>query len=163
MSWTYSGSPGSSDLDTVRFYVQDTDSADQFISDEELQYLIDVWAPIYGSLIFTAAVVADVIASKFARDVTVSGDGVSVGAQELQNKYEQLGSSLRAMHKDMVGAGAGMSAFAGGTIFDDLFDQTIKPLSFSKGMHDNRRAGQQNYGGSNQSPPDSPYPYYADR
>jgi len=162
MSWNYSGDPTDSDLDAVRFYVQDTDSTDPLLSDEEIQYLIDAWKPLYGSLLFTASVVADVIASKFARDVAVSGDGVNVGVQDLQNKYEQLAIQLRYMHKNAMGLNPGTGAFAGGTLWDDNFDQTIKPLSFAKGMHDNRRSGQQNFGGQN-PPPDSPYPYYADR
>lgn len=146
MSWNYSGDPSSSDLDEVRFHVQDTDESDQLLSDEEIEYLIDAWRPIYGSLLWVASIAAEKLAAKFAREVNVSGDGTSVGVEQLQSKYEQLAVSLRDEHKARYGA-SGLPS-AGGTLFDDYFDPSIKPLSFAKGGHDNPRAGSQDFGGT---------------
>lgn len=160
MSWTYSGSPGSSPLDTVRFLVQDTEVTDQLLTNEEINFVITTWSPLYDSLFLAAAMCAEALAAKFAREVAVSGDGVSVGVQDLQQKYDSLATSLRDMHKQAVGAGV-VGDFAGGTIFSDYFDSTIKPLSFGKGMTDNPRAGQQDFGGTSTYPGDA-YPEYAD-
>lgn len=145
MTWSWSGDPATSDLDTVRFHLQDTDETDQLLSDEEIQYVIDQWATVKGSLVYAASVCAERIAARFAREVSVSADGVSAGVQELQAKYEALATSLRDEHKEYAGSAGAPSA--GGTIFDERYDDTIKPLSFAKAMHDNLRAGQQNFGG----------------
>lgn len=157
MTWSYSGDPSASDLDTVRFHLQDTDESDQLLPDEEIQFVIDQWEPVTGSLVYAAAVCADRLAAKFAREVSVSGDGVSVGVESLQTKYEQLAMRLRQEYKDFVGTGGAPTA--GGTIFGEEFDPTIKPLSFGKGMHDNLRAGSQDYAGKGkQSGWDNGYP-----
>ena len=47
MAWTYSGNPGASNLDLVRFLIQDTNSADQLLSNEEINYLIGVYTDPY--------------------------------------------------------------------------------------------------------------------
>lgn len=41
MTWTYSGDPSTSDLDQVRFLCGDTDPAYSFLSDEEINYLLN--------------------------------------------------------------------------------------------------------------------------
>lgn len=146
MTWSYSGDPAASDLDTVRFHLQDTDSDDQLMPDEEIQFVIDQWQPVTGSLVFAAAVCANKLAAKFAREVAVSGDGVSVGVEALQQKYTQMAADLRAEYKEFVGSGGAPTA--GGTLFDEAFDSSIKPLSFGKGMHDNHRAGAQDRAGT---------------
>jgi len=56
MTWTYSGNPGASALDEVRFLIQDTDVNDQLLSNEELNYLISVYHDPYSAAV--AAVVS---------------------------------------------------------------------------------------------------------
>jgi len=150
MTFTYSGNPSNSPLDEVRFYIQDTNTSDQLLSDEEVNYLIGKWYPIYVSFILVAANACDIISSKFAREVTYSADGVSVGANELQQKYTQLAKSLRDQYK--LEKEVGGAPDVGGIIYGEEFDPTIAPLSWSKGMHDNYRGGQQDYGGAWRSP-----------
>jgi hypothetical protein len=157
MTWSYSGDPSASDLDTVRFLLQDTTTADQLMSDEEIQFVIDSWADRVGSNYWAAAMCADNVAAKFAREVAVSGDGVTVAVEALQDKYAALALSLRAQHTDYAGSGP-LGAEGNGTIFDvDGFDPTIRPLSFGKGMHDNLRAGQQDFGGEGEFARDSSF------
>ena len=145
MTWTYSGDPAASDLDAVRFYVQDTRADFPLLTDEEIDYVLAAWQPIYDSILYTSAVCAEVIASKFAREVSVSADGVSVGANELQQKYKTLAEDLRDQWKNLGSAGAGAEipsdAFAG---WDDSISQTV----FALGIHDNPWAGRQEYGGT---------------
>lgn len=145
MSWSYGNDPAGSDLDAVRFHVQDTDTLDQLISDEEIEYLIELWNPVYGSLLYAAAMVAENIAARFTREVALSADGVSVGIETLAQRYNDLAMSLRDAYKNKSGASG--APVSGGTVFDEYFDSSIKPLSFGKGIHDNVRAGRQDYGG----------------
>jgi hypothetical protein len=56
MAWTYSGNPGASPLDEVRFLIQDTDSTSQLLSNEELNYLLASYLDPYSAAV--AAVVS---------------------------------------------------------------------------------------------------------
>lgn len=51
MAWTYSEDPGSSTRDEVRFLIQDTDSSEPLLTDEELDYLIGVWTDGYAAAV----------------------------------------------------------------------------------------------------------------
>ena len=85
------------------------------------------------------------IVAKFARELSYSADGVSVSASELQTKYAQLSEHLRSQFKaSQVGGGPDV----GGIMIGDVLDEDILPLTWSKGMHDNIRAGQQDFGGT---------------
>lgn len=144
MSWSYSGDPTSSDADAVRFFVQDTNADDQLLTDEEIHFLITHWLA-YDSMIFVAAMAAETIASKFAREITVSADGVSVGTNDLQQKYLSLAKQLRAQYQLEQVTGAPNSF---GNNFSQEFDASIEPLSFGIGLLDNSEVGTQNYGGT---------------
>lgn len=144
MSFSYSGDPASSDLDEVRYRLGDTDSTNPLLTDEEIQFQIDTWKDKYDSNTWAAAECAETLVARFAREISYSADGVSVGGQELQDKYTALAGTLRAQYQRSQTYGP---PDAGGILAGEEFDSTIKPLSFSKGMHDNRRAGQQEYGG----------------
>jgi hypothetical protein len=147
MGWSYSGDPADGGVDEIRFLVQDTDVNDQLITDEEIEYLIGRWNPVYGSALMTAAMVAEAIAAKFTREVSYSADGVSVGVQELQSKFDALAISLRDQYRQFdIGSGPDV----GGVMWSDAPDPRIKPTMWSIGMHDNLRAGQQEL--------DQPYP-----
>jgi hypothetical protein len=142
MSWSYSGSPGSSGKDQVRFYVQDTDITRQLLSDEEINFLLAQWVNAYGSPIYTAAVAAEVIASKFVGEVNVSADGVNVDQGSLFQRYNDLADSLRAQYKALYGVSAPVAE----DIFPLDYDPTLVPLTFGIGFQDNARAGSQEYG-----------------
>jgi hypothetical protein len=140
---TYAG-PAASDKDAVRFWVQDTDVSDELLSDSEITYLLDKFLPVHPSVIFVAAMAAEVISAKFAREVSVSADGVSVGTSELASKYRDLASKLRDQAKEDLSAGAFPDL--GGVMWDQYKDQSIKPLIFGVGFMDNIEAGRADYG-----------------
>ena len=48
---------------------------------------------------------------------------------------------------------AGGGPDVGGILWEDTYDPTLAPLSFWRGMHDNVRAGQQDFGGGAVPPP----------
>lgn len=148
MSFTYSGDPASSTRDAVRFYSQDVDYNDALLSDEELNFIVSNWAHVTDHPMFLAAVACETIAAKFAREISYSADGVSVGASELQSKYNQLAQDLREQYKvSEIGGGPD----SGGMLIGEVLDPSIKPLTWAKGMHDNIEAGQQDYGGVEQA------------
>ena len=143
MSWTYSGLPGTSLLDELRFYIQDTDEAYQLLQDEELNFLLDTYMPIYGSTLAVGAMACEVLAARFAREVDTSADGVSVSLSQLMDRYNSLAASLRDQYKEV---GSGSLAQTLDEMFSDISEFEIEPLVFGIGFMDNFRAGQQDYG-----------------
>lgn len=137
--FTYT-SPGTSRKDAVRFLVGDTDTTEQFLQDEEIQWLLETWPnkSDYG----VAAKVAEAIAAKLSREVTVSADGETVAIGELQQRYITLAEQLREQDNESnVGAD---SLYVGGMLIGERPDPTVKGLAFGTGMHDFDRP--QDYG-----------------
>ena len=100
MTWTYSGNPATSIRDQVRFWYQDTDPENEILQDEELDYLLWIWFPAVQSPLFVAAIACEVVAAKYADEVNVAADGVSVSVGDLQDKYMKLAEQLRDQWKD---------------------------------------------------------------
>ena len=80
MTWTYSGNPGASTLDEVRFLIQDTDINDQQLQNEEINYLITAYGDPYG-----AAVAA--CSALLARLASLSSESKKVGDVSLTRVY----------------------------------------------------------------------------
>lgn len=141
--WSYT-SPDASERDEVRFYLGDVDPSLKLLADSEIDFLIERWGKVYDSLVYVAAVAADLIANRMVSLVTVSGDGVSVDAAQLATRFRELAVQLRATYR--AGAASGTPDLSNLMIGSTL-DPGIEPLVFSIGQHDNINAGQQNYGG----------------
>lgn len=139
--------PGVSTKDTVRFLIQDTDpyGADEWqLTDEEIQYAYDTWFPLYHSTEYVAAVLADTIAARYAREASYSADGVSVSLGPVGDQYRMLAASLREQHKSLLVGGL---PDAGGVAPNEQLLPDTKPFAFGKGIHDNIEAGPQEFGG----------------
>jgi hypothetical protein len=96
MAWTYSGNPGASDRDLVRFLIGDTDSTDEQLSDAEVDYLLTAWTYPYGAAIAACSNLAAtysrmVDTSKKVGDLSLTK---SYGARQAQ--YAGLAAQLRA-------------------------------------------------------------------
>lgn len=142
MTYSYGGDPANSTKDAVRFLVGDTDSSEWFLSDEEIAWLDSQWSH-KGSVYFTASVAAEAIASKLAREISVSSDGQTLSLEGLQQKFILLAQSLRDQHKELL---AGGSIHVGGMDASKQRDPTVAPLAFGTRMHDHREAGRQDFG-----------------
>ena len=92
MTWTYSGDPATSDLDKVRFLVFDTDTNEQLINNEEIAWLLTEQTNVY----MAAANAAEVIAAKFAKDITRNAVGLSASVGSRAQFYLELAEKLRA-------------------------------------------------------------------
>jgi hypothetical protein len=145
MSFSYSGNPGSSIRDEVRFLIQDTDSTCALLEDAEIDYVLDKWMPLYDSALYCAAVAAGTVARKWAKVVNVSVGGTSAQVGDLQQRYTEMAAQLKADYhaEGDVGGLVNLENILAGT----EFDPTIEPLQFSIGLDDNPYAGSQNYGG----------------
>lgn len=138
-TWSYSGDPSSSDRDAVRYYLGDTDPDDPLVSDGEIDFLLAEWLPVSNSKLIVAAVAAENLASRYAREVAVSADGVTVALQDLMDRFLALSGRLRSQDAQRNIGGPDV----GGVDLNDVYDPSVKPLNFSVGMHDNYRGGGQ--------------------
>lgn len=145
MAFNYSGDPSASDLDQVRFLIQDTDSGLPLLQDEEIDWLIAQWMPRYDSLLYVAAVCAAQISKKFTGIVNVTADGVSVNTADLAQRYRDMAAELRDEYKDAQTAGAEINI--DNVLIGTDIDYSIRPLRFGVGLMDNPMAGNQDYGG----------------
>lgn len=155
MTTTYSGDPATSDLDEVRFYLSDDGPTNWYLTDEEIYFLIDRYMPSYGSLLGVAAMGAEVIAGSMADQVSVSADGVSVSTGELQQRFNDLATSLRdQMHSQVL------DLPVTNVPTSVTYDPSIDALVFGVGFHDNPAAGLQDMGHAGNA--DHHYPVYVD-
>lgn len=90
MTWTYKGDPSGNDRDWVRWKVQDTNKADQLVSNEEIDAELAV-----SSKEGAAAQVATVVARKFARKADISEGDVSIRYSSRAKEYRALVDELR--------------------------------------------------------------------
>lgn len=79
MTWSYSGDPGASALDRIRFLIQDTDTTDQLFSNEELNYLNTTYGDAYS-----AAIAA--VSTLIAKGSRVTEESKTVGDLSLSIK-----------------------------------------------------------------------------
>lgn len=148
MGFTYSGNPSESEVDAVRFLIGDTDDEEPLLHDEEIIYLSSLWT-LQFSIYWTAAMAAEAIAARFAREVTFNSDSQTISTSELQQKYLTMAERLRALHHAMP-MGAGVDA--GGMLKGEMLDPTVNPLAFGRGMHDDVEAGEQDFGNFKKRP-----------
>lgn len=141
---TYSGDPATSVKDAVRCMLGDTGGeAGTFwrLNDAEILYFDGICQPIFDDPIMTAAVCADILAGRYAGEVSISADGVSISTDALQRQFELLGASLRATYKLLAAAGG--YPYIGGIDTFHVVDPSVRPMNFGVGANDNVRAGWQ--------------------
>lgn len=141
MTWSYSGDPADSDVDTVRFLLQDVEESEPFLEDEEIQYLVDTYLDRWNSATAVAAMAAEILSNRFAREMSVSGDGVSIDTASLQQRFGDLAASLRELYKAEGATETFLEDFSG--VLAHGFDDSLAPLNFGLGMHDNNEVGEQ--------------------
>jgi len=94
MTWSYSGSPGDSDVDEIRFWAQLTDEDDPLLTNEEITFI----RTIEANNIASAARCCETLANKFAREADIrtgaSGE-FSLKASQLSVQFAARGKDLR--------------------------------------------------------------------
>lgn len=142
MSFSYT-SPDTNDVHAIRFMLGDTTDTGHLLEDEEITFLLNRWKPAYDSLEYIAAVAAETIAARFAREANYSADGVSISLAQLGQQFRELAASLREQYRGLL---VGGTPDVGGISPYEQSDPSVKPLDFGTGMHDNAEAGRQSYG-----------------
>jgi hypothetical protein len=139
MTWTYSGDPGASALDELRFLIGDTNTLDQQLTDEELNYLLGENS---GDAKAAAPDAIGALITKYARLCDQTTGDISI-------KYSQRAQAYRDMLEDLTSAGGLASItpdnlYAGGISKSDKTsvegDTDRVAPNFSLGMTDNPSA-----------------------
>lgn len=142
MTFSY-GDPSTSEKDQVRFLLQDVNSAEPFMSNEEITFMISKWKDRLGSLEYVASACAEILAARYAREAAISADGVNIQLGVVAQQFRELAASLRQQHKNLLVGG--FPDVGGITPYEEQ-DPDIAPFSFGTGMHDDLEAGRQEYG-----------------
>jgi hypothetical protein len=133
-NWSYTGQPGSRQIDAIRFIVGDTDPTDQLVTDEEIQYMLNR----HGSVNRTSAEVARAIAAKFARLMSRSIGGLTADFSAKYRQYMELAANLTGNEESEP-----VSPFISGfnrTQKESVELESDRETTFSrKGIHDNNR------------------------
>ena len=134
MSWNYTGDPASSDRDQARFLIGDTDSDDELLQDEEIEWAIAE----QSTIVLAAALCLRTLANRFSRMVTRKIGDLSVSCSDMAKAFAE-----RAKELDPSGVTAstllalpsfGGLSIAGKETLDSDTD-AVQP-SFSRGMND---------------------------
>lgn len=95
MTWSYSGNPGDSTRDEVRFLIQDTDTTDQLLSNEELDYLITAYSDdAYGAAVAAVGALIATAARAVEESKSVGDLSISKKAGARLAQWESLRKSL---------------------------------------------------------------------
>ena len=125
ISWSYSGSPGDSDLDEVRFRAQLTDSSDQRISNEEITFILTKESTNTGAAAFCCELLSVKYASEV--DVTVGGDGeFKIKASQLSEQFAKRAADLRREASEHASPWAASISVAGKEAQENR-DDRVKP------------------------------------
>lgn len=134
MTWTYSGNPGSSVRDAVRFLVGDTNPKSQLLTDEEIQYLIGENGATKTIVIAIDAV--EKILAKLSTEYDQSVGAVSYSLNQRIENYRKLLVDLR--RKSVV---TGATPYCGGISISDKCNRKSNPdrtiPKFTVDLHQN--------------------------
>ncbi len=135
MTWSYSGNPGSSAKDAVRFLIGDTDSntRQQLLQDEEIAWMLTQYN---NSPTQTAIRACEGIIAKFARLADESVGQVRISFSQRSDGYRKLLNDLRSRSaiEDMTPYAGGISKTDKKTIEQNA-DRV--PPDFKKHMMEN--------------------------
>lgn len=114
MTWTYSGTPGTSTAaerrDAVRYKIGDTDTTDQQATDEEIAFAL---AQASDDIYTASAIAARAIAGKYSRYADTSIDAVKTSYSQLSKSYMALAGRLEAEAKKYGSVGLGVPLVGG--------------------------------------------------
>jgi len=96
MTWSYSGNPGASSLDEIRFLIQDTDTNEQLLSNEEINYLYAAYQDEYLAAIAAVGVLIAQASREVEESKTVADLSLSRKVGARLSQWEALMKSLKA-------------------------------------------------------------------
>jgi len=133
VTWLYQDTMAR-DIDKVRFYVGDTDSSDQLLTDEEITFALDEAG---GGIRTAASICADQLAARYSRLADLTEGQLSIKYSQRVKQYQTIsqnvGNASRTSFLAMPTAGAVFTADKEATETDDSL---VKP-SFRMDTLDN--------------------------
>ena len=137
MSWSYQDTMPR-EIDKVRFYLGDTDSSDQLLTDEEIEFAL---SEASASVRTAASICADSVAAQYARLADLTEGQLSIKysqrAKQFQTLAQNVGNSSRTSFLAMPSAGGIFVADKEAT----EADTTLVRPSFTVDMADNPEVG----------------------
>lgn len=131
MTWTYDIALTET-RDQVRFLVGDTDTADQMVQDEEINWAITS----EGSVFASAALVAETLSGKFSSQVDKSVGDLKLKFGDRADRFATLAKTLRArVSLNVRFHTAGAESISSKDV--DESDRDLVDPFFRRGMHDN--------------------------
>jgi hypothetical protein len=126
MTWTYNVVDlATTPLYQIRLMIGDTDTTDQLLQDEEINWILVV-QPV---MTYAAADCADIIAASFARQVTTTNGALRVTASLRQQQYADLAKRLRANGAGLTPGGTSGGAIAATPFVGGVSKQKNNELS----------------------------------
>ena len=92
--WSYSEDPASSDMDAVRFKIGDTDSDDELLQNEEIEYTLAEFATATDPVQRASIACARALEAMFARQSTYRIGQVSQTLSKKSDQFRRLAESL---------------------------------------------------------------------
>jgi hypothetical protein len=137
--WTYTGLPGTNDIDAVRFLVGDVDPDDKQVGDGEI-----TWAASQeANTTLAAALVCEHLAGRYSREVNSSSSDLNRAYATKATAYASKAKTLRLRGTGWLAPGVTVTGkpYAGGISIDDtetIDDDSDRPSPrFDTGDFDN--------------------------
>jgi len=127
MTWSYSGNPGNSSLDAVRFYIGDTDETDQLLVDSEINFILESET----NPMKAASTACDIILVRLSREVDYTIGPESVKASQKLDNYLKVKAALEKRIADSQ-----TKTYIPSPSWRDPLSAE-PPTIFAVGMHDN--------------------------
>lgn len=150
MSWSYSGDPSSSDIDAVRFTIQDTNSQAQLLQDLEIAFVIlqetgaaaTSPAVVTGASLYAAAAgCLETVAKGFLAQADTQVGQLKITSTKRALQYQQEARALRARAQGYYSPYAGGQSITEKLAFNADQD-SVKP-EFSRSQMNNPWTGEQ--------------------
>lgn len=134
MAFTYTGNPSNSQLEMVRFLLQDIDPADYVLKDAEITALLTTWNNTY----LAASHGAEIISAYFGKQATSKSVGdLSLSYAGKSTDYHTLATHLYEMFQRLYPPTPWAAANATKATVDR--DTSDPHTDFYTGIDDNRR------------------------
>jgi hypothetical protein len=132
MVWTYTGDPTDSAKDALRFHLGDTDQEDQLLSDQEINYLLQLHG---GNIYLATADAARTLAGKFSRQSDKQVGDLRLSLSQKSDHFWELAKKLELQGQKRVTPYAGGISKADKNKQRDREDR-VKP-EFKRDMMEN--------------------------
>jgi tRNA isopentenyl-2-thiomethyl-A-37 hydroxylase MiaE len=130
MTWTYNSASIGTDLAKVRLQIGDTDTNDQQLTDEEIQFFIDTEQTIF----MAAYRCALALVAEYARKVDKEMGDLKLLAAQRHRHYLQLAAQLKQKNVPGIPSAGGVYISEKDTLEDNT--NLVKPF-FQRGMMEN--------------------------